>query len=136
MAAQWCLATLTRVVADLSVYNDDRYVPILWTQHNIEIVYRELAALEVLGDLDTISAAALQLTGNAIGEIQQLQQSSLASSTPVHTTPLVYDGFVGRPRYEIPASSLEFLVADCGFSVPQISKVLNVSVRTICRGMS
>ena len=101
------------------------------TQHRLEIVYRELAALEVLGDLDTISAAALQLTGSAIGEIQQLQQSSLASSTPVHTTPLVYDGFVGRP-----ASSLEFLVADCGFSVPQISKLLNVSVRTTCRGMS
>ena len=33
-------------------------------------------------------------------------------------------------------STLEFLVVDCGFSVPQVSAVLCVSIRTIRRRMS
>ena len=105
-------------------------------QHQLEIVYRELATLELLGNLDNGRAAALQLTGSAIGEVQELLQSSPASSAVVCSSSPVHDGSVGRPRYDIPMSTLEFLVVDCGFSVPQVSAVSCVSIRTIRRRMS
>ena len=41
---------------------------------------------------------------------------------------------VGRPRYYIPKSQLEFLLQS-KFTVPQIASLLNVSVRTVRQRM-
>lgn len=44
----------------------------------------------------------------AIGEVQQLPQYSLASSTAVPSSPLVYEGSVGRLHYDNLMSTLDF----------------------------
>ena len=63
-------------------------------------------------------------------------KSSLASNTAVPSSPLVYEGSVGRPNYDNLMSTIDFLVVDCRFSVTQVSNVLCVSVRTVRQRMS
>lgn len=48
---------------------------------------------------------------------------------------LIYNGAIGRPRYEISQSSLELLLEN-RFTVPQIAAMFGVSVSTIRRRMS
>ena len=136
--ATWCIASLRRILADLSIHVDGRHVSVdaLDTAFNqLEIMYRELAALDALGELDSSGIEALQLTGYALGEVDSWLHSSQTLCTVAYSSPLVYEGTVGRPCYDIPMNTLGFLV-DCGFSVPQISDILCVSLRTIRRRMS
>ena len=44
-------------------------------------------------------------------------------------------GGVGRPRFDVPQNQLEFLL-HVGFSVPQISRLVGVSVSTVRRRMT
>ena len=73
-AVSWCRASLRRVLADLSLYEDGRAMTVSTldvTLNQLEIVYRELVALDALGNLATYEAAALRLIANAIEEIRR-----------------------------------------------------------------
>ena len=48
---------------------------------------------------------------------------------------VILSGAVGRPRFEISSSQLEFFI-QTGFSVPQIAHLLGVSVSTVRRRMT
>ena len=66
-AVSWCRASLRRVLADLSLYEDGRAMTVSTldvTLNQLEIVYRELVALDALGNLATYEAAALRLVEN------------------------------------------------------------------------
>ena len=58
-------------------------------------------------------------------------------SEPAETSSaaVVLSGAVGRPRFEVPRHQLEFLL-EAGFSVPEISNLVGVSVSTVRRRMS
>ena len=99
--------------------------------NQVEIVYREFAALDVVGDLQ--STAALQLTASAIEEIRAISDSHpLELTSSCYSSSLLYDG---RPRYDIPVSTLELLI-ESRFTVISIAGVLHVSIRTVRRRMS
>lgn len=136
-AAVWCVGSLERILADLHLTEDGRVFSARSLDtilNQLEIVYRELSALDAVGELH--SHPALMLTGQAIDEVQHLQeQTSTAVSATVYSTPLVCSATVGRPQYLIPRSILVSLV-DTGFSVPQISRILSVSIRTVRRRMT
>ena len=137
MALEWCKRTLQRVIADLSVYDDGRSITFGALDsaiNQVEIVYREFAALDVVGDLQ--STAALQLTASAIEEIRAISDSHpLELTSSCYSSSLLYDGSVGRPRYDIPVSTLELLI-ESRFTVTSIAGVLHVSIRTVRRRMS
>ena len=104
--------------------------------NQLQIVYRELVALDTVGELNSSGTTAIHLTASAIEEIRDILEShpSRLVST-CYSSSLVYDGSVGRPRYDVPISVLEFLI-ESRFSVPQIADVLRVSVRTVRRQMT
>ena len=78
---------------------------------------------EVLQRLGHIVEAFCQLTSNSTG-----CSNTYATSTIVRDTP-------GRPKYDIPRCQLMHLI-ESGFTCPQISQMIGVSVRTIRRRMS
>lgn len=47
----------------------------------------------------------------------------------------IITGAVGRPSFDVSPHQLSFLIEN-GFSVPQISNMIGVSIRTVCRRMS
>lgn len=137
--AAWCLESLRRVLGDITQFEDGRIVSLstldtILTQ--LQLVYRELAASDVLGELDSESSALL-LTGQAIAELQRMEESvdQNGASVTAYFSPLQCDHTVGRPRFLIPQNVLESLMSSC-FSVPQIADILSVSVRTVRRRMS
>ena len=121
------LRLLSEVTSLLNTQEDS--VDLLQVLENqLELVYRELACLEILGILTDRQVTALNLTGQALDEV------STIANTNEHLisryTPVIELGSVGRPRYYIPQSQLEYLLLS-KFSIPQIALLLNVSVRTI-----
>ena len=134
---EWCRAALQRLLSEVTALLSMQTVceDILEVLENqLELIYRELACLEVLGTLTGEQFSALRCTGQALDEIR-----SLASTVnrPVHSmyiAAMEYGGLAGRPRYDIPQDQLEYLLQS-RFSVPQIALLLNVSVRTVRRRM-
>ena len=125
-------------MSDVSALVGEELVPVeilegLETQ--LELAYRELACLEVLGDLNTEQSDSLKYTEQALDEIKELN-SEMGQPSPSRysAAPVDRRGLVGRPVYDIPKNQLQYLL-QCRFTVPQISMMLNVSVRTIRRRM-
>ena len=115
-ALGWCISSLQRVATDLSLYEDGRSVSSGTLEEilsQLEIVYHELAAFDALGELTSGEAAALYLhfTARAIEEVRSVMDSqSPWLVTSCYNSPLIYNGLVGRPCYEIQLATLEFLL--------------------------
>ena len=125
------------MLADLPRFEDGRVlstrnVDVILNQ--LELVYRELSAVDAVGELDTQGGSALMLVARAIEELRQLEQRTAVSVT-AYMSPVVCDGTVGRPQYLIPQDVLGSLL-ETGFSVPQIANILSVSIRTARRRMT
>lgn len=138
MADAWCIAALQRIMSDISALVGEKFIPlgaVEVLESQLECTYRELACLEVLGSLSRVQSGALICTQQALDQLRELisemEQPSLSRYT---AAPLECNGLVGRPSYDIPESQLQYLL-QCKFTVPQISMILNVSVRTIRRRM-
>ena len=71
---------------------------------------------------------------NHVREVRDLL-SSHSLSFSAHVAERLFTGQRGRPKYILPQEQLEFLV-ERRFSVPQISKLLRVSPRTVERRLS
>ena len=131
---EWCRAALQRLLADIAALLSAEIVSLEnleVLENQLEQVYRELACLEVLGSLD---GDTLRCTGQALEEIRHLISCIDQPILPRYGAVIERTGSVGRPRYDIPEKQLEFLLQS-GFTVPQISLILNVSVRTVRRRM-
>ena len=125
----WCVAGLRRVITDLSGRSAS-VGTIDAALNQLEIVYRELVAMDALGELDDNGVSALGFTGHAIEQVRHILQSPQRVCSHAYFSPLVHDGTVGRPRYDVPVSTLESLVYS-GFTGPQIAEILCLSVRTV-----
>ena len=105
----WCVAGLRRVITDLSGRSAS-VGTIDAALNQLEIVYRELVAMDALGELDDNGVSALGFTGHAIEQVRHILQSPQRVCSHAYFSPLVHDGTVGRPRYDVPVSTLESLV--------------------------
>ena len=136
--ADWCRRTLLRLVDQLSLNRDTDtmiFENLEAVENQVEIVYRELACMEAFGLLgDEENETALDLIAQALLQLQTIKSTVSRSNVSTYETAILRNGFVGRPRYYIPRSLLEFLLQK-KFSVPKVASLLNVSVRTVRRRM-
>ena len=135
--SEWCRVVLQRTLADRALLGTETVsMEVLEVLENqLKLLYRELACLEVLGNLSGEQMISLRCTGQALDEIQNLLSTAdepIISRYVVTATE--FSGCIGRPRYDIPRSQLEYLLQN-RFTVPQISSLLCVSVRTVRRRM-
>lgn len=124
-------------MSDLGQLEDGR-----WRQTNIldsfqiqlELVYRELVATELLGQLDSRASASIEFVRRALVEVER-ELLSGEDGLSRYQAPIIHDGSVGRPPFDIPPSQLAHLL-EKRFKVPDIAEILQVSVRTVRRRMS
>ena len=95
----------------------------------LQLVYRELVAAELLGEQ---VAPALNCVREAVRIIEDYDVLNDQSSYQAQTLP---ERAIGRPRFDIPFNQLSSLL-ERRFTVPQISDILGVSIRTVRRIMS
>uniref|UniRef100_A0A1X7TAD6 Uncharacterized protein n=1 Tax=Amphimedon queenslandica TaxID=400682 RepID=A0A1X7TAD6_AMPQE len=131
---EWCKRHLAVLEASMSEYP---LSPDSWESLKIrlEVVYRELACLDLLGDFDDNESQALKLIGEALALLESRMNSIHGTQElSLYNTPILYDGTIGRPRYDIRREQLEFLLSK-RFTVTAVAALLNVSVRTVRRRM-
>ncbi len=121
-----CRRHLERLAREIAVADLSKdVVDIFETQ--LELVYRDIVCLELLGDIDNV--ATVHLVGE---EVRKLVPES---ETSAYEAEIQSDSEnIGRPRYNIDRGQLDFLL-QTKFTVPQIALLLNVFVRTIRRRM-
>ena len=137
MSSSWILVNLRTIVADLTIYNNFSYTlnTIESFKWRIEIIYRELLAIEVLnGHLMDHESSALECLEKAYQIFSNLMDR-LLSLPSLQQALLMRTGSVGRPSFDISPHQLEYLIEN-QFSVPQIAQMLGVSISTIRRRMS
>lgn len=133
LAGSWVSQALRSVVSDLNttVISVNEADGLAWRVHT---VYRELLAMEALGELDHGEGrAVLELVERAHSHMRQVAE--IAQPPSCSQAPILLVGEAGRPRFDIPYHQLEHLV-QAHFSGPQIATMLGVSVSTIRRRMS
>ena len=135
--SSWAVRTLRRVASDLTAFQDGRRIPsdvvdafIL----SLELVYREVIALEHLNGFDANVDQASEVVRHSLRFLRMLQDepSQMCES---HAPPLLHTGCIGRPRFEIPREQVVFLI-DNRFTAPQMAEILGVSLSTIRRRMT
>ena len=108
----------------------------LW---RIEVAYREFVAMDALGMLGQSGPGVMALQCLAQAHMRMgrvVEELRLCNERPSNIqASVILSGAVGRPRFEISSSQLEFLI-QTGFSVPQIAHLLGVSVSTVRRRMT
>ena len=140
--AAWINRTIKEIINDLSIFRDGRLMDIdiadgyKW---RIEMLSREIVALEVNGELDEHECKAVEIILKAFSVIDRLvdklQNMQLFPTTSDTEAILVCDGTVGRPKFEISEFQLTSLLED-SFNVPDIARILGVSISTIRRRMT
>ena len=100
----------------------------------IEMMYRDLLAKELVGELSNQESGALTYLAQAYQAISGFVVSLQGSAACVLPTQaqIVRSGTVGPPSFDIPQHQLQYLI-ECRFSVPQIAQLMGVSVSTIIR---
>ena len=95
--------------------------------YRIETLYNTVVRFDGVGGINV----------NIVNHLRAVRDllSSHCLSFSAHTAERLFTGQRGRPKYILPQEQLEFLV-ERRFSVPQISKLLGVSPRTVERRLS
>lgn len=134
----WILQTIQSTISELDCVRDDFVISLQWAEaleRRIELVYRDMIAKEVSGELDSEEQEALPLIARAYSHLREfVERIELCSPQTVQPIQCL-DGSVGRPRYEISFHQLETLIF-MNLSVPNIAQIVGVSVSTIRRRMS
>ena len=80
---------------------------------------------------------AVGIDNNIVSYIRQVRDclSSHSPTSSARVAEKLFTGNRGRPKYVVPQEQVEFLI-ERHFSVPEISKLLGVSTRTVERRMS
>lgn len=134
----WCVRTLRRILGDLAVYNDGRQIEVDAAdayQVQLERVYRELICIEAMGRLNYQALAGIEHVRSALVIVRDVQESQERQMETGYHAPIIERERSGRPRFYIPRNQLAYLL-ERRFTVPQISDILRVSVRTVRRRMT
>jgi hypothetical protein len=147
MADDWCVKTLRRIVDDWTRLDQsvtkEEFTKILDSSRlQLEQVYREIVARELLGDYFPNAAFHIREVLNFVEEemrhhseedVDVPDLTELNGLTCTHDVTATVK--LGRPRINLQRSQLVSLL-NYRFTVPQISKLCGVSVRTVQRRMS
>ena len=79
VSSSWCVSTLRRVASDMAPHLDGRVIgsDILDAYYlQVELIYRELVALETLGELDELGICALEQVGGALAAMKSLLEET------------------------------------------------------------
>ena len=118
---------INRILSDFSLYEDD----INYIYDQIERIISHFILLESYGNVSQDAlhslSSILELLKVALKDLQSSQASAVLPRT-------VSTGVVGRPRYDIPKETIEYLVNQ-HFTTTDIGTVVGVSGRTIKRCM-
>ena len=125
-------STIDSVGDHLSTLSIDRAEALEW---RVELVYRDIVAKEVAGELAPEEREAQSHIADAYLHLWELVQSIELLPPPGARPVQVLDGSVGRPSYHIPYHQLDSLIS-MHLSVPQIARIVGVSVSTVRRRMS
>ena len=130
--SSWAIGTMRRVATDLRRFEDGRMPQDAADAFvlSLEIAYRELLVQEQL-DGCSFDAPGARLR-EAIQNLRKIQNE--AQETPPLSPNAIYTGRVGRPRFDVPQYQLAALL-ESGFTGPQISNIVGVSLSTIRRRM-
>ena len=101
----------------------------------LELVYRDLVAMDVLGGLSSAVFASVDRVQKALIIVRDMLQDGSELMDMGYHTPIIHDGNEGRQQLNIPHNQLAYML-EMTFTVPQIASILKVSVRTIRRCMS
>lgn len=139
MSSSWLLESLRTLIDDLSggTCGETTLEAADGYKRRIELIYREVLATEIVnGSLSDSEVETLGYVAQAYEEMSQLVDKLVTQPAASRfCTPTFASGSVGRPSFQIPSEQLRCLI-DHRFSVPQISQLLGVSVRTVRRRMS
>lgn len=133
----WMLQALHSTISDIDSVGDhstlslDHAKALEW---QVELVYRELVAKEVSGDLASEEQEVLPLIAEAYLHLRELVENIELLPPPIAQPVQLLDGSVGRPSYHIPYHQLDMLIS-MHLSVPQIARIVGVSVSTVRRRM-
>ena len=136
-STSWISQNLRAVVDDLFAGTTVPYDIAEGYRLRIEIIYRELLAKELLGELDESEREAMKCVAEAYSLMSSYVNRVSRDPPPLlqpRQSPVILND-VGRSSFEIPYCQLEYLVHS-HFTVPQIASMLEVSVSTIRRRMS
>lgn len=131
MARSWISQTLTSVIADIDSLGEDTEVSLQQAEAfewRVELVYRDLLAKEICGEIQREEREVLPLLADAYARIWQVVER--AELIPTLEAPVFLNGSLGRPRFHIPHNRLEHLVY-ANFTMPQIARLVGVSVSTV-----
>ena len=128
------MQALRRVISHLQTLQDGQIMSedvVDSCSLTLELVYREFVTMGTIGALDGNEREACRCVQNALQLLSHLKDSAISLET--RTPPVArQQGRRGRPRFEIGSEQLQFLVEN-HFTVPQISRLLGVSCRTVER---
>lgn len=132
------LQSIQSTISELDSVGEDSLVSIQYAEAlemRIELVYRDMVAKEVAGEMDLAEREALPLIAGAYSQLREFVESIQALPGYISQPIQFLSGSVGRPRYEIPYHQLETLIC-MNLSVPKIAKIVGVSISTIRRRMN
>ena len=104
MARSWCVNTLRRIAGDLVPFLDGRRIGIDMLdvfEVQTELIYRELVGLEILGELDESGIVALGCVMKALALLRDAAEKIDVTERSGYQASAVYDGNVGRPKFNI-----------------------------------
>lgn len=131
----WLQSNISRICSDLQQYLDGRQLDVdaLETYElRLELIYREVVAIEILHSRQFGVQSHLR---QALSIVRDMILVAQRREDGYYQAPINCDGSVGRPPFQVPRTQLSQLLSMC-FTVPQISGILGVSVRTLRRRMS
>ncbi|KAG5260490.1 hypothetical protein AALO_G00309840 [Alosa alosa] len=116
---------------------DSLHSQLEWNTGDLDYIHRRIE--ELLHILSRFTENSVIPNGqavleNLVGALQILQCSQTVSING-YRPPVILTGQNGRPAFDISKEQLEYFL-DFDFTVPEISRLLDVSVRTIRRRMS
>lgn len=139
MSSFWIVDSLRALISDIDECTALTRNAVDGYKWKIELMCTDLMAKETIcGQLCTLESSALNFLSKAYKEMDALLDKLVAKGEDCCSSfqaPLMLSGAVGRPTYVIPEDQLQSLI-ESHFTVPQISKILGVSISTIRRRMS
>ena len=108
----WILQTIQSTLSDLDdIIRNGSAVSLPQAEWRVELIYRDLIAKEISGELDVDKRTTLPFISEAYSRLRQLVQNTEVVS-PSHPLQLL-DGSVGRPCFTIAYNQLEALISRC-----------------------
>ena len=137
MSSEWSINALRRISSNFEALLDGRNIccdALESSLLSLELVYREFVVAESIRVLSLNEQSGLNFIRFALDMLTNVRNRA-SENTEQSSPPVEYNGLIGRPRFVIPRQQLLYLVEN-HFTVPQMSEMLGVSVRTLHRRLS